>query len=141
MKSLTSIIAAAACARAGAAAGAAAGAGAVAGTGRRALLFSEIVSILSWGTGTENFACRSSSCSGPAPRTSPSTSFQCCPTNLRGFYMSFMISGSRASIFHPCQLIDAILMCMEPSILIRFGSCCISAPACNMPVVEIIVIV
>ena len=30
---------------------------------------------------------------------------------------------------------------MEPSILIRYGSCCISAPACDMPVVEIIVIV
>ncbi len=55
--------------------------------------------------------------------------------------MSFMISGSRASIFHPCQLIEAILMCMEPSILFRYRSCCISALACNMPVVEIIVIV
>jgi hypothetical protein len=55
--------------------------------------------------------------------------------------MSFMISGSLVSIFHPCQLKEAILMCMEPSILIRFGSCCISAPACNMPVIVIITIV
>jgi hypothetical protein len=30
------------------------------------------------------------------------------------------------------------LICMEPSILIRFGSCCISVPACNMPVLVII---
>ena len=30
---------------------------------------------------------------------------------------------------------------MEPSILIRFGSCCISAPVCNMPVIVIIMIV
>ena len=52
--------------------------------------------------------------------------------DLRGFYMSFIISCSRVSIFHPCQLIDAILMCMEPSILIRFGSCCISALACKL---------
>ncbi len=42
---------------------------------------------------------------------------------------------------HPCQLIEAILMWMEPSILIRYGACCISAAACDMPVVEIIVIV
>jgi hypothetical protein len=69
------------------------------------------------------------------------TSFHCCPTNLRGIYMSFMISCSRVSIFHPCQLIEAILICMEPSILIRFGSCCISVPACNMPVLVIIMVV
>jgi hypothetical protein len=25
-------------------------------------------------------------------------SFQSCPTNLRGFYMSFMISGSQATL-------------------------------------------
>ncbi len=36
-----------------------------------------------------------------------------------------MISGSQVSIFHPFQLIEAILMCMESSILIRFGSSCI----------------
>ncbi len=59
-------------------------------------------------------------------------SFQSCPTNLRGLYMSFMISGSQVSIFYPCQLIEAILMCMEPSILIRFGSSCISALACKL---------
>ncbi len=59
-------------------------------------------------------------------------SFQSCPTNLLGFYMSFMISGSQVSIFHPCQLIEATLMCMEQSILIRFGSSCISALACKL---------
>jgi hypothetical protein len=46
--------------------------------------------------------------------------------------MSFMISGLQVSIFHPGQLIEAILMCMEPSILIRFGSSCTSAPACKL---------
>ena len=34
-----------------------------------------------------------------------------------------------ANVFLRCQLIEAILMCMEPSILIRFGSSCISALA------------
>ncbi len=59
------------------------------------------------------------------------------------FPMIIMCPGlkSPASSFHPCQLIEEILMCMEPSILIRYGSCCISAPACDMPVAEIIVIV
>ena len=49
-------------------------------------------------------------------------SFQCCPTNLRGFYMSFMISGTLASICRPYQLIEATLMYMVQSITIRYES-------------------
>jgi hypothetical protein len=57
------------------------------------------------------------------------------------FPMTIMRQGlkNRASILHPCQLKEAILICMEPSILIRHGSCCISAAACDLLVVEIIV--
>jgi hypothetical protein len=51
----------------------------------------------------------------------------------------FLRQRAMAQIFHPCQLIEAISMCMEQSIVIRYG-CCISAPASNMPVIEIIVI-
>ena len=66
------------------------------------------------------------------------TSCQCCPTNLRGFYMSFMISGSLALICHPDRLIEATLMYMVQSITIRYGSCYVCSPvillhqfACN----------
>jgi hypothetical protein len=65
-------------------------------------------------------------------------SFQCCPTSLRGFYLSFMISGSQASIFHHYQLIVATLMCMVQLITIRHGSCCICAHVINMLVIVII---
>ncbi len=63
------------------------------------------------------------------------TSFQCCPTNLWGFYMSFMISGSQASICRPYQLIEATLMYMVQSITIRYESCCICSPASTMLVI------
>jgi hypothetical protein len=55
------------------------------------------------------------------------TSCQCCPTNLRGFYMSFMISGSIALICDPDRLIEATLMYMVQSITIRYES---SGPVC-----------
>ncbi len=38
------------------------------------------------------------------------TSFQCYPTNLRCFYLSFTIACSLASICHTYQLIEATLM-------------------------------
>ncbi len=67
-----------------------------------------------------------------------------CMTYLlqQWFPMTIMCLGLKnwALIFHSCQLIEAVL-CMEPSTMIRYGSCCISAPACEMPVVEVIVMV
>ncbi len=69
------------------------------------------------------------------------TSFQCCPTNLRGLYMSFMISGSLASICPPYQLIEATLMCMVQSITIRYESCCICSPVSTMLVIINIMII
>jgi hypothetical protein len=69
------------------------------------------------------------------------TSFQCCPTNLRGFYMSFMIPGPLASICHPYQLIEATLMYMVQSITIRYESCCVCSPVSNMLVIVNIMII
>ena len=68
------------------------------------------------------------------------TYFQCCPINLRDFCMSFMIFGSLALIFHPCLLIEAILMYMEQSITIRYGSLCICSLAGGVNIIVIIAI-
>ena len=79
-------------------------------------------------------------CTGTQASWANKTSLKCRPTNLQGFYVSFMISSSLASICHPYQLIEATLMCMVQSITIRYGSCCICSPVSNMLVIVIFVI-